>query len=100
MNNTENVLSKFKLPLCYEPAGQMIFDADERLVCDVRAWGYLQYFPEAETLQDTLGEMIAKAFNDAYSKPNSINPLVSNSALQNFLLEEKKLEDLDGKIFE
>jgi FtsZ-binding cell division protein ZapB len=58
------VLEKFKLPLRYEPAGQMIFDAKDQLVCDVRAWGYLQRFENAEQLQDTLGEMmIARSFN-------------------------------------
>ena len=61
------VLSKFKLPLKYDNHGQFILDSNGRMVADVRAWGYLQYFPDAEKLQDTLGEMITKAFNEKYT---------------------------------
>ena len=64
----KEVLSKFKLPLKYDNHGQMIFDAKNQKVADVRAWGYLQYFPDAELLQDTLGEMIVKSFNEKYAK--------------------------------
>lgn len=45
-----------------------IFDADNQMVAEVRAWGYLQYFEDAEKLQDTLGQMLAKAFNEYAEK--------------------------------
>lgn len=64
----EKILQLFKLPLKYDAHGQMIFDSNNRMVADVRAWGYLQYKPNPEELQDTLGEMIAKAFNEKYGK--------------------------------
>jgi hypothetical protein len=62
----KEVLGKFKLPVRYDNHGQYIFDADNQMVADVRAWGYLERFDNAELLQDTLGEMIAKAFNEKY----------------------------------
>ncbi|GAB3324249.1 hypothetical protein GCM10027299_21330 [Larkinella ripae] len=69
MKLEETVLSKFKLPLKYDFHGQMIFDQDNERVADVRAWGHLQYFPDGDKLQDTLGLMIVKAFNEKYHKP-------------------------------
>ena len=67
MNEFEKqVLTKFKLPLKYDEHGQMVFDQDNRQVLDIRAWGYLQKFPQPEKIQDALGEMVVKAFNEKY----------------------------------
>lgn len=74
MNIQDEVLKKFKQPLRYDKEDQRIFDADNRLVVDVRAWGYLSSTIKnqqlAAQIQDELGEMIAKAFNHCYSKVN------------------------------
>ena len=63
----KEVLSKFKLPLKYDNTGQYIWDANDEMVAMVRSWGHLKYSANPELLQDTLGEMIAKAFNEKYN---------------------------------
>jgi hypothetical protein len=74
MKIEDEVINKFKQPLRYDKEDQRIFDADNRLVVDVRAWGYLSStIPNqqlAMQIQDTLGEMIAKAFNHCYNEAN------------------------------
>ena len=62
----KEVLSKFTPPFKFDKECGMIIDQKDVSVADIRAWGTLQYFPNAELLQDTLGEMIATAFNDKY----------------------------------
>lgn len=77
----DEVVKKFKQPLRYDKEDQRIFDADNRLVVDVRAWGYLsstiQNQQLAMQIQDALGEMIAKAFNHCYSEVNFHKHVVS-----------------------
>jgi hypothetical protein len=38
------------------------------MMFEVRGWGHLKYMDHPELLQDTLGEMMAKAFNEKYYK--------------------------------
>lgn len=58
-------------PFRYDPGSQMIFDADNHLVADIRGWGYLTGFgglgmsdEEACKVQDCFGEWIAQAMTD------------------------------------
>ena len=59
----EELKPYFKLPFRYDPEGQYIFDAENNMIADIRAWGHLK----DERLQDALGELIAKAVNDAWN---------------------------------
>lgn len=64
------ILEIYKLPLKYDNHGQFIVDSEEKKVADIRGWGTLQYHKDAEQLQDTLGEMLVKAFHEKYGKGN------------------------------
>lgn len=59
----QNVFEVLKPPFRYDPCGQMIFDSDNNLVLDVRAWGFLQYKENGEKLQDAFGEKVAEGIN-------------------------------------
>lgn len=100
MNIQKEVLKKFKQPLRYDNEVQRIFDADNRLVVDVRAWGYLSSTIKNQQLamqiQDELGEMIAKAFNHCYSKPNSINTVLYGEGLKENQTIPRTEDDLNG----
>lgn len=58
----------FAPPFHYERDGQVILDAENRMVLDVRGWGHLQHFESGEALQDEFGEMVAMAVNDAWNR--------------------------------
>jgi len=65
----QKILQVFKLPLIYDNHGQFITDSDGKKVSDIRGWGVLQYQKNSpELLQDTLGEMLVKSFNEKYLK--------------------------------
>lgn len=59
----------FKPPFRYEPAGQMIFDADENQALDVRGWGRAQKMKNAVEMQDGFGQWVADTLN-AQFKPS------------------------------
>jgi hypothetical protein len=66
----------YKLPCKYEKDGQMIFDADGKLMLDVRGWGYIQYLkPDPEKMQDDFGNYIAKVINEHLDKDRLIEDL-------------------------
>jgi len=60
----KEVLGKFKLPIQF--AEGYLFDANDQMVGEIRAWGHLQRFPNGEQLQDELGAMICSAFNEKF----------------------------------
>jgi hypothetical protein len=57
----DKILSKFKLPVRFENG--YIFDDNDQMMMEVRAWGFLSSFSDGEELQNKLGEMFAEAFN-------------------------------------
>jgi hypothetical protein len=62
----KEILSHFKYPCFYADGGQMIFDSNNQMMVDVRAWGMIQYIKsenKPEDLQDALGEFIAESIN-------------------------------------
>jgi hypothetical protein len=73
MNNTKqrsirkSTLALFKPPFWFEKTGGYIFDANSQMVGEVRAWGYLQTFPQADAVQDELGGMIAEALTNLWN---------------------------------
>ena len=60
------VLQHIKLPLSIDQMSRYIFDANSNMIAETRGWGWIQYKKDAELIQDTLGEMIVKAFNKVY----------------------------------
>ncbi len=54
----------FKPPFTF--GSGYIFDSNNQMVGEVRAWGYLQYKPDSEKLQDRLGELIAEALTEKF----------------------------------
>ena len=60
----DKVLGILKPPFRYDSHGQKVFDSNNNLVLDVRAWGLLQYEEDGEDLQDSFGEYVAKSLND------------------------------------
>ncbi len=65
---TQEMLSKFAYPATFDEIGGYIFDANNQMMGEVRAWGKLQYFPNGEQLQDALGQFIADAINEKWEK--------------------------------
>ena len=64
----KNVFEILQPPFKYDDFGQMIFDKDNNLCLDVRAWGLLQYKKNGEALQDSFGEAVAEALNEIANK--------------------------------
>ena len=63
----------YKAPFRADKYSCYIWDADNRMVADMkgegdtfrtRGWGYLQYLPNAHALHDTLDEVFQKAVAD------------------------------------
>lgn len=59
-------------PLKYDDFGQMIFDAENNHVADLRGWGKYQYHAggheAASALQDAIGIWIVSTLNAAYEE--------------------------------
>ena len=62
------VMDTIMFPVSYYSGTQMIFDSNEEIVLDVRGWGRIQYLPEPEKRQDSIGEFIADAMNEKWRK--------------------------------
>jgi len=60
----KNIFEILKPPFYYDDYGQMIFDKDNNLALDVRAWGLIQKEENAEEIQDNFGKMVAEALNN------------------------------------
>lgn len=45
-----------------------IRDAEGNHVCDIRGWGRIQYFEDAEVLQDKMAQFIVDAINEKLAK--------------------------------
>ena len=59
----KKVLDILKPPFRYDPEGQQIFDSNNNLVLDVRAWGKLQNYENGEKLQDDFGKFTVDRLN-------------------------------------
>ena len=87
-------MEAYKKPLRYDIHGQMIFDANDNLVADIRGWGYLTgtgglNLPEDEALkiQDKFGEDLANAYNKAAEMESILKELVRVGAFHNSCIE-------------
>lgn len=71
----DKALALYKPPFYFRLG--YIFDADNRMVADdyedgaclrARGWGRIQYLPNPEQLQDTVGELIAEALTEFWER--------------------------------
>lgn len=53
-----------KAPVRYSALGTYIYDADDKMIADVRGWGWIQKLPNPEDTQDNIGNFIADAINE------------------------------------
>lgn len=53
---------ELKLPIKFHSG--YFFDADGRMIAQMRGWGWMQYLDNAEDLQDNIGEWIAQKINN------------------------------------
>ena len=60
MKATDNI----KYPVVYSSLGTYINDADDKMIADVRGWGWIQKLDNAEATQDEIGTFIAEAINE------------------------------------
>lgn len=67
MDLETSTLALFKLPL--KLINGQIFDQNGKQVLTVRGWNYFQNIDGGLRMQDSLGEMVVKAFNEKYHKP-------------------------------
>lgn len=63
------VLEHIKTPLQYSADLQLISDSNHKMVAQIRGWGHIQYKTNPEDIQDAMGLMLVKAFNEKYSLP-------------------------------
>ncbi|MCW3106434.1 MAG: hypothetical protein JWQ09_940 [Segetibacter sp.] len=61
------ITDHLKFPLIYDPETVTIFDADNKMVANIRGWGWIQKLPNPHQFQDKIGEMMVEAFNDKYN---------------------------------
>lgn len=62
----------YKSPFKYESGSQQIFDSDNRLVLDIRGWGWLHSSGrlDAEIIQDNFGNLIVDLLNSKFQEEN------------------------------
>jgi hypothetical protein len=68
MKTPEIIKGLYKKPFHFDEYGQMIFDANNEHVLDIRGWGRIQYLPDAEAKQDTFGRFVADMLNETYEQ--------------------------------
>lgn len=64
MKQREKIEEMIKYPVQYSPLGIYINDADNKMIADVRGWGWIQKLENPEATQDEIGQFIAEAINE------------------------------------
>jgi hypothetical protein len=72
--STVEALPPFKFPVEYSSFGTYIYDADDKMIADVRGWGWIQKLKNPEDKQDALGKFIADAINEKLEKERLNEP--------------------------
>ena len=63
-------MNKVKLPLRYDSEGQYVFDADNKMILEIRGWGWIQKLKKEEIgksqaeFQDDLAKYIVTLLNE------------------------------------
>lgn len=62
-----------KPPFHYDDYGQMIFDSNNQMVLNVRAWGLLQKFEHGAQKQDAFGVHVVYLLNQRWQREQGKN---------------------------
>ena len=63
-------MKEIKLPLRYDSEGQYIFDRENKMILEIRGWGWIQKLNPKDIqqtqseYQDSLGKLIVRLLND------------------------------------
>lgn len=75
MDEEQQAMALYEAPFHHERG--YIWDAKNKMVADdgavlrVRGWGRISYLPDAEKLQDAVGDLIAKALTEYWQVHNA-----------------------------
>lgn len=60
-------------PIEYRQAGQYLYDAEGKMIANVRGWGWIQYLKveDPEAVQDEIGQFIAEAISEKLERENA-----------------------------
>lgn len=61
-------MDNVKYPVKYSSLGTYIYDADDKMIADVRGWGWIQKLDQPEKTQDEIGQFIVDAINEKMEK--------------------------------
>lgn len=62
---------RFEHGYIFDSQGNMLADDHtDGAIARIRGWGKIGYLPEAEEIQDTLGDIMAEALTDYWNKQN------------------------------
>lgn len=67
----KNEMPPVKYPVRYSELGTYIYDAEDKMIADVRGWGWIQKLKEPELKQDAMGEFIAAAINEKMERESN-----------------------------
>lgn len=62
-------------PVAYSRLGTYINDANDKMIADVRGWGWIQKLAYAEDIQDGIGQFIADAINEKLERSKTNDQL-------------------------
>ena len=64
----KRIFEVYKPPFTYDRNGQWITDVNEKIIWEIRGWGYLQKFIDGQQVQDNAGKLIAELLNKEYER--------------------------------
>ena len=70
-------MKEIKLPLRYDSEGQYIFDRENKMILEIRGWGWIQNLNPKDIqqtqseYQDSLGKLIVRLLNDGLLDTNN-----------------------------
>lgn len=70
---SKHALARIVYPVRYDSNGTYIWDANDKMIADVRGWGWMQKLKNPEQIQDDIGEFIAQAVNEKLASLHSTN---------------------------
>lgn len=71
-------------PVKYSDLGTYIYDANDKMIADVRGWGWIQKLPNPEKVQDGIGQFIVDAINEKIEREQrEMVPSTTEEELQN-----------------
>lgn len=94
--NYLNKLPPIRFPLRYSDLGTYIYDTDDKMVADVRGWGWIQKLELPEEKQDALGEFMATAANEKWARDQDI-PLQKELERLYQCVVYDRIDDVDRK---